>query len=1658
MYNKKVLIEAVRNLSKTKNSTNTNNGLDNNFKRGGSNKRPSLPKGKSPKSYSRSFEATNRLFAENPLFKKPKSRKNKIFDPRAQYYEDGGLTQYEPGGYSDEPPGSKKKNYGDSKRILPRWMPKGMVKAIQNTEVGISPYMTNEQAYPIGMKQNLTDFASGKSLLGEGTKAIGISNPSYGVNFTTGLTRDISKNKDSGWALKGYLGKPYDPSMGQAVGQAIQKMGKDQYEGAWERYYDDLATYNAGEMSGSAYMEGPDKWDPEKEKPKESVGKFLKGFGKAVEKSPVVGGLSAHYRYDKFKQPHGYKAAGEGEIKLDWDPSNNIGLGLKGGLEFYGGDKYHSKNYRPGSYKWNVNPSVTAGIGTRPHFGFNLNAGVEGLPKFMPKNFPGYFYGNVNYNQSLMLPGSFSANAGMKFPLNQYKQKKAQKEINEKIKNDPFIPSNNNVKTTTFGSQNKNGGISINLTEDEIQKYVDGGYIVEDDISVPELNQYAPGGAVKPMIDENGEPRCPDGYTYNPETGWCEGYGDKCPDGYVKDPETGKCKSVGYKVIPGVLDENKKVIDRSKLERKYTDWPEDLNLTQTDFDDTYGDVYIQPAGSYTIYSDNKDYLTTIPFYPDLNYKVEVDANKPEGFDKSTNTYYVKSKDTHQYEKYRQWQILKEEEKQNLDKIQKAGLKTKIGETILYDPNNEYKFSHYNSDLNNEPDNESTRRYKQQRDAFKQLYEDPEYIPDVIKNQSYNDYQKKRKQGNIESEQCPECSLYHGSTYDISDDYVRENINLSKVTKEYPDVIFKKDEDGYEDAQNIDWEKQYTYADPSLDRKIPTYETPELELEGFGIPRYEFPEGKSHPKRKNTYKLFLNQRYDTQPLIRKSSKIVNKKENPLLRFITGYDREKGTPELYKSRKSWNERYIDATNKMHQDLDNAENVKFPSFRGVPIASWDDYRARREYKKDWKNYVKNELPALRERNRVAKEEYNTQLEELMQRKAYDEKLRQESTLVSDKYGGQLDSYAPGGWPPKGLRKSRKPPIPNEPKTNKITITNPKDPATNLSAAQTIKAVKDRTVNLWNSAEGQRRLQNVIDTTPALKANLFFDSKDMVSDLANTRNLNQEAIAYRKTLNDIIGEQNKIDSYYDQNLMSDNDYFNTSVSLDNQLKTAEENYAKLLQDSNTQGGAFYDRNENAFVINPKFFTNEELPSVGMHEIIHLPGLKRGTGLTSLDVKLGGLDLKNQLDFDLSNTSNNNIFYKHLNKDGNYLQNAISYYNLNGGFERSPFLAELRENMLQNNIIKHPYQKVNSKMIKDYYKDYLKKEDKFPLRIFDIMTNKPKNFSLLSNTMNELPSWAPYAIGAGTTTLLSNPFDAQNNLEDNKYNDGGEPCPEGYIRNTNTGKCVLDVSAEQIPAEEWYKNWYANRVIQDEEGQKLLNEARPKLLKRTEKFPEIEYDTEGLDDSSGMYNPMTGKISLNSSQVTSPFIRDEVLFHERGHYLTSPSKLDPEMDTYKKMKNHPIHKLREYETGFVNQALVPKNKVSKEEGKFYDYISGNYGEEMSKRIMELRRLAGFKPDQVITDDDLKNFYQKAKTKGWTNPDSDAFVPALIDFQRFINSPQDLKMLLNKMAKNEPEQVDEFQPQQAQYGGTPDYQLGDKVDKATMEKLKKLGYTFEEIK
>jgi len=61
------------------------------FAKGGLVKMPKPSKqGLASKKFSKSLEATNRLFTENYLFSKPKSKKNKVFDPNAKY-EDGGF-------------------------------------------------------------------------------------------------------------------------------------------------------------------------------------------------------------------------------------------------------------------------------------------------------------------------------------------------------------------------------------------------------------------------------------------------------------------------------------------------------------------------------------------------------------------------------------------------------------------------------------------------------------------------------------------------------------------------------------------------------------------------------------------------------------------------------------------------------------------------------------------------------------------------------------------------------------------------------------------------------------------------------------------------------------------------------------------------------------------------------------------------------------------------------------------------------------------------------------------------------------------------------------------------------------------------------------------------------------------------------------------------------------------------------------------------------------------------------------------------------------------------------------------------------------------------------------------------------------------------------
>jgi len=274
------------------------------------------------------------------------------------------------------------------------------------------------------------------------------------------------------------------------------------------------------------------------------------------------------------------------------------------------------------------------------------------------------------------------------------------------------------------------------------------------------------------------------------------------------------------------------------------------------------------------------------------------------------------------------------------------------------------------------------------------------------------------------------------------------------------------------------------------------------------------------------------------------------------------------------------------------------------------------------------------------------------------------------------------------------------------------------------------------------------------------------------------------------------------------------------------------------------------------------------------------------------------------------------------------------------------------------------------------------------------------------------------------------------RMDNGGEPCPEGYEKDYLGINCIPMTVPEQVNDEDWYKNWYANRTIQDEEGQNLLETARPKILKRTENFPEIVKYSNPFTSELGSFEPLTGKITLNEASLkNNPFRKNEVLFHEKGHYLTSPSLINPETDTPEKVDAHPIQQLRNYEAGIVEEALKPRKDVLKKDRKYYDYLKGKgknkkYTEEISKMLMGARRLGEFQPDQKITDKDIEDLYKKAEEKGWLNPNSDFFSEPLYNLKEYTKSPEQIKILFNKLAENKSDNNNEYEPRIVKYGGS----------------------------
>jgi hypothetical protein len=724
-------------------------------------------------------------------------------------------------------------------------------------------------------------------------------------------------------------------------------------------------------------------------------------------------------------------------------------------------------------------------------------------------------------------------------------------------------------------------------------------------------------------------------------------------------------------------------------------------------------------------------------------------------------------------------------------------------------------------------------------------------------------------------------------------------------------------------------KKYKYTDCLPERAIPKFDNLELELEKPGLEDYDFPKGDYYPDKKKYLDWQLNQRYDTQPLVKVREKNIIRKENPLLRFVTGYDKAKKNARLYKEHKEWGDRFKKELGKLDS---NPEDIKFPSFRGIPLASWEDLRNRRQYKKDYKDYIKNELPSLIERNKEAKAAYEQELIELdLLRRAEEDKRNaaglDPDALVEWKKGGGLKS--------KKYSKSLQ-------ATNKFFRENPLFEKPKKLSKKRIYDPNARYYQDGGASSPEEWDQEIKDIEGQIgnPANWTMDDYYLLQDKLNAYKDWRENTPEGQAVNDSHNEEGEYNIPLPEHLQ---DYTNAMMK------------ARLAY-ANEFGNLAAKRMIN-LPDNPYQFENGDTGTHYMSSMDNYAVPQIQDENSQLMLGDYGPDSREAMRFD-------------SDEDANYF--AEHYKDVSPGFmelELSP--EEIEE----------------------------------------------------------------YAKGGYIVEDISVP-------ELSGYAEGGEPCPDGYRKNYLGTDCVPMEAPEQTNDEEWYRNWYANRMLQDEEGQQLLETARPKILKRAEKFPEEEWYTKFGSSESGSFEPLTGKITLNRGRLDSnPFLRNEVKFHEKGHYLTSPSMLDPETDTAKEVDAHPIQQLKNYEADVVNQALKERKDIPRKDRKYYDYLKGKgkakpYTEEISKNVMQARRLAGFKPGQVITDEDINNFYKQADEKGWTNPDSELFVEPLRNLKDFTKGPEELKMLFNKLAENKAQQEDEFQPQTARYGGSLDTYAG----------------------
>jgi hypothetical protein len=348
----------------------------------------------------------------------------------------------------------------------------------------------------------------------------------------------------------------------------------------------------------------------------------------------------------------------------------------------------------------------------------------------------------------------------------------------------------------------------------------------------------------------------------------------------------------------------------------------------------------------------------------------------------------------------------------------------------------------------------------------------------------------------------------------------------------------------------------------------------------------------------------------------------------------------------------------------------------------------------------------------------------------------------IISETYKGLKLPFSPIDDIGRGLRNEKDPFLKTSGMsdyTDDVAVFSKND---NELAANIIDDIKNRKLELWKTPEGKRRLQKMIDNTPALKG----ETPESLSEaMEQVTNVNRTYSDKLKALDDIDSKKRQIEIAYAEGYLSVADYKIEINELDQKERILISNLKDIEIALKQYSGAF-DLNTRTFEqgvrIQPGAFPLKELPLVTSHELAHFLSSFKKVTPTYIDKQLEGLqlitDFSKQIKIPFAKTTpEKSSAYTVLKADkDDYLKEAVNYWNKGSkGTEKTSFLAEVREDMLQKGIIKSEHQPITNRMLKTHYENYKKAGDsKFPLRVYDIMQNKSENFNLLEKVINNLP------------------------------------------------------------------------------------------------------------------------------------------------------------------------------------------------------------------------------------------------------------------------------------------------------------------------------------